>query len=121
MTFRPLRGRVALREEEDKVAEGRHRLEGVRLKGLGARQEKRHDGLGGWMRSTPSGATRKRTRTVLPGAGDSTFASRPRMTGMKRLSHAHHVNNVRPSILNRCGISRTASPPKPMIRPCLSV
>src|SRR2546430_9563640 len=47
MTFRPLRGRVALREEEDKVAEDRHRLEGVRLKGLGARQEKRHDGARG--------------------------------------------------------------------------
>src|SRR2546427_7873821 len=47
MAFRPLRSRVAIRKEKDKVAEGHHRLEGIRLKGLRARQEKRHDSAPG--------------------------------------------------------------------------
>src|SRR2546426_5700796 len=47
MAFRPLRSRVAIRKEKDKVAEGRHRLEGIRLKGLRAWQEERHDGARG--------------------------------------------------------------------------
>src|SRR5216683_1038950 len=47
MAFRPLRSRVAIRKEKDKVAEGRDRLEDVCLKGLGARQEKRHDSAQG--------------------------------------------------------------------------
>src|SRR2546428_5028980 len=44
MAFRPLRSRLAIRKEKDVVTEARHRLERVRLKGLSARQEKRHDG-----------------------------------------------------------------------------
>src|SRR5713226_7257419 len=47
MAFRPLRSRVAIRKEKDKVAERRHRLEDVRLKGLRAWQEERHDGARG--------------------------------------------------------------------------
>ena len=47
MAFRPLRGRLAIRKEKNKVAEARHRLEDVCLKGLGGRQEKRHDSARG--------------------------------------------------------------------------
>src|SRR3989442_6581815 len=39
------------------------------------------------------------------------------MTGMKRLSHAHQVYSVRPSILNRCGISRTDLETKALFLP----
>jgi hypothetical protein len=121
MAARPRRSHLRVREEEDVVAEARHRLEDVCLKGLGTRQQKRQTALRGSRCFTSSGATLRRTRAVLPGAGDSTSASMLRMPGMKRLSQAHHVYSVRPTTLNRCGISRTARPPKPMIRPSLSM
>src|SRR5260370_489148 len=43
MTLRPGRSGVHVWEEEDVVAKARDRLKGVFLKGLRARQEKRHD------------------------------------------------------------------------------
>src|SRR5438445_6976991 len=121
MAFRPLRGRLAIRKEKNKVAEARHRLEDVCLKGLGGRQEKRHDSARGLDAFDSVRGDAQANANGASGRRRFTSASRPRMTGMKRLSHAHHVYSVRPSILNRCGISRTARPPKPMIRPLLSV
>src|SRR2546429_3556030 len=42
MAARPRRSHLRVREEEDVVAEARHRLEDVCLKGLCTRQQKRH-------------------------------------------------------------------------------
>src|SRR2546422_4746154 len=47
MAARPRRSHLRVREEEDVVAEARHRLESVCLKGLGTRQQKRHDSAPG--------------------------------------------------------------------------
>src|SRR5260370_24167256 len=48
MGSRPRRARLPVGEEEDVVAEARHRLEGVGPEGVGAGQEKRHD-RAGWL------------------------------------------------------------------------
>src|SRR5438128_9758590 len=94
MTFRPLRGRVAIREEEDKVTEGRHRLEGVRLKGLGARQEERHDGARGLdafdsvrgdAQANANGASgRRRFHLRLPAEDDGDEETVPRAPRVQR-------------------------------------
>src|SRR3989442_1383612 len=53
MALRPGRSCILIWEEEDVVAKTRHRLDGVCLKGLSARQEKRHDS-GPWLQAVNS-------------------------------------------------------------------
>src|SRR5271169_5891284 len=51
--------------------------------------------------STRSGVATNRTTSLVSGSGEVTRTDRPRISGIKRLSHAHQVQRVRPSTSKR--------------------
>src|SRR5437899_1235103 len=70
--------------------------------------------------SISSGVRTSWTSSPVSGSGDTTRARFPKISGMKRLSHAHQVHSVRPSTSKRWCIGAAARPPKPSTRPSSS-